>query len=153
MKTLYQCDVCGRSSADEASIRACETRGIEKHSAIEVGDIVTARAGFGWFDGDPRWIANWERHKRGLRRTTSHGNCFGKCCTYQFLYVVTAIDTQPEDGHRVRYHLATKAMTKKTGYHSGYTFDDGGHCTPRVLLPKQKLDTDELIGHKAEGLL
>jgi hypothetical protein len=161
--TTYVCDICGHEFGDEATAVACEGRGRER-AIVKVGDIVVGnRAGFGWFDGDVSWIANPQVARDGVpvpgsvstKRNPKHGNCYGACCTYQFYYVVTAIDGDESDGHRVRYHLATKAMTGKEGYRSGYTFSDG-HVRPRIVIdpPGAVLDSsDDLIGQKADCLL
>lgn len=54
----YLCDICGEVYASEAEAVACETRFVPE-CPFEPGDIVLhARYGrFGWFDGDPTWIA------------------------------------------------------------------------------------------------
>jgi hypothetical protein len=155
--TRYQCELCGEQYDTEGDAFSCEKRGLEK-AITKVGDIVTCQSGFGWFDGDPEWISNPEVAMDGVprpggvsigTRNPKHGNCFGKCCTYQFYYVVSAIDYEE---HRVRYHVVTKAMSGAQGYRSGYTYNDG-HCRPVVVKSPPALAVDDVIGHKAESLL
>lgn len=153
MKTVtqYQCEVCHRLYDNEALATRCESNiDIPK---FQVGDIVTARAGFGWYDGDLAWIGNPDADTQRIRN--SHGNCFGDCCTYSFYYVITSIDRSPEQLHRMRYHLETLAMSGKMGYRRGYTFNSG-HCSivkvqapPSIVIEQSK----GLIGHQATGLL
>lgn len=163
--TIYECEICGSRHDTEADAAECEAQGIEHVPGLEVGDIVLARAGFGWFDGDVRWIENYDRIGRKVspfdrpKKNQSHGNCFGACCTYQFYYVVTAIDRvepyKEHDGHRVRYHLATLAMSESTGYGSGWTYARH-HVTPtKVAAPPQHVvDTSKaLIGREARTLI
>lgn len=165
--TLYVCEGCHSRYETEEKARACEARGFEPK--FEVGDIVLAQAGFGWFDGDPAWIENFDRigRKRSPfdkpRENADHGNCFDACCTYRFFYVVTAVDHSTHDysfdgapaWHRPRYHLATLAMTGKSGYGIGYTFDEH-HKTPRKVEnpPDYVVETSKrLLGKKAPTLL
>lgn len=152
MKTVYICEGCGEKYNNPDEARACEARDPGKRLA-EVGDIVTARAGFGWFDGDERWViqptAGLSAYREG-RCPLKDTNCFSPCCTYSFYYVVTAIDVAM---HRLRYHLVTRAM--KGGHRRGYTFNVH-HCTPkRVESPSDYLVRSGrlLIGEKAWGLL
>jgi hypothetical protein len=158
----WACTICGAEYDTEEEALSCEQQEAPTPSA-EVGDIVLARAGFGWYDGDRDWIENPDIALKGTPDAAQdHGNCFGSCCTYQFYYVVTAIDlAEPgmlvrEDGtwlHRLRYHLRTKAM--KTAYSQGYTFDEC-HCTPSVVEdPPEKVveESKELIGLEADRLV
>jgi len=128
MKTLvlYECEICGFESVDPEQVRACEARGAPV-PLVAVGDIVLAKGGFGWFDGDSAWVSNPAAKKRkvnGRCPVTGDGNCFGLCCCFRFYYVVTLIDRDPDIGgrHRLRYHLWTKAMTGKQGYECGVGF-------------------------------
>jgi hypothetical protein len=158
MKTLYQCEVCKELYKTEEKALACERQKFMPR--LEVGDIVLARSGFGWFDGDQKWIQNF--HKLGMYTNPgempgkeNHGNCFRECCTYVFFYVVTAIDHDTRDPHRVRYHLATKAMSASTGYLDGYTFDEGHYRPRKVRKPPEFIveDSKDLIGLESDSLL
>lgn len=143
MKTLYQCEVCKATYVSKCKALECEaSTGKPK---FEVGDIVFARSGFRWYDGDKKWISN-----PGVleKKNSDHG--------YEFYFVVTHIDGDPYDRHRVRYHLATDAMTEESGYRTGYTFDNGDHYTPRkIKSPPERIveASKELIGLEAEALL
>lgn len=61
-------------------------------------------------------------------------------------------------GHRIRYHVATKAMSgtgPNRGYAAGFTFNEG-HCTPELVKNPPKAiveDSKDLIGKKASHLL
>jgi hypothetical protein len=108
-----------------------------------VGDIVEVRYGFGWFDGDERWVINPKVDM------SKHG--FGPDCSMGFYYVVSAIDLV---GHRTRYHVITNAMSVGRGYRSGYTFNKG-HRTPQIISAPDFVvnDSKKLIGLKAENLI
>jgi predicted nucleic acid-binding Zn ribbon protein len=167
----YACESCGTEYRTVAEAAECEARAAAaKKTRLEVGDIVFARAGFGWYDGDREWIANANKvdpQRRGNpgpiqkgKCPNGDGNCFGECCTFKFYYVVTHIDEDNFNNearrlHRPRYHLMTKAMTGKQGYGSGYTFDDG-HWKPTLAqgVPAAvRLASRALIGEKATTLL
>lgn len=159
-RLTFACTFCKTEYPTAEAATQCEWRG-EFAPQFKVGDIVLAQAGFGWYSGDNRWIANYEgvgdppRKKRRLRCPNGDGNCFDPCCTYQFYYVVTHIDADDRDPHRPRYHLATGAMDESSGYDLGYTFDSH-HKTPRLAekVPAfVKTDAARLIGHVAKGLL
>jgi hypothetical protein len=128
-KLYFACDICDAEYDNEAGALACEARG-KPNLIVAVGDIVFGSAGFGWFDGDKKWVSN---PTVSLKRKCpkGDGNCFDDCCTYRFYYVVSAIDVDPEDSHRPRYHLITGAMLKD--YRVGYTFNTG-HVTPRKVV-------------------
>ena len=150
MVPTYKCDICGRTFPSKAAAVACEAYGRPKPS-LQVGDIVFARSGFGWYDGDRAWVSN-----PTVQGNPKHGNCFAACCTYRFYYVVTAIDTDTQPGsHRIRYHLVTNAMDGRSGYRSGYTFDSGHHSPTRVPQPPRQIvkESKALIGLKASHLL
>ena len=146
--TKFMCAICKKQYDTEAEALKCEAQGFEPR--FKIGDIVFAIAGFDWFDGDKRWISNPDvlknkKHKRG--------NCGGACCTYQFYYVITHIDSEEGDGHRPRYHLFTNAMTG--GYRSGFTFDID-HYTPVLVKnppPFVVKDSKNLIGTRTAHLL
>lgn len=152
--TLYVCEICEAEYRTEQEARVCESRGAPVPS-VSVGDIVLTMAGFTWHDADRRWIENPNilLKSNGARCPNGDSNCFDECCTYQFYYVVTAVDGDPDDGHRPRYHVETKAM--ESSYRQGYTFDRG-HYTPRKVAspPQYVIDTSrDLIGRIASELL
>jgi hypothetical protein len=129
----------------------------------KVGDIVYLRSGFCWYDGDRKWISNADRIdpkkqgnpgpvRRRERCPNGDRNCFSPCCTFQFYYVITHIDSEDD---RTRYHVATLAMTEETGYRSGYTFDQG-HFPPRKVAkpPAYVVRTSKaLLGQKDDDFL
>lgn len=140
----FICSRCIRAYPTLNEAIACEA--VPFSPKFQVGDVVTCRAGFGWFDGEASWVVE-------PKRDEDHGNCFGGCCTKSFYYVVTAIDGDPNQLHRVRYHVFTQAMSEQSGYRSGYTFDEG-HWTPKLVEPRPSLHgIAELLGLKAEHLL
>lgn len=149
MIQIYRCDICAKEYREHRAALRCEQRGMLP-CRLKVGDIVFAGAGFGWFDGDKRWVSNPNARRD---RNPKHGNCFGPCCTYQFYYVVTAIDRDPKDGHRHRYHVATGAM--RGGYYGGHTFETGhehavlASCPPTYVKRAGK----KLIGETFDRLL
>ncbi len=148
MKIMYVCEGCGEQYTDKKDAERCEAK-VQTSRVAEVGDIVKAHAGFGWYDGNAHWVAN---PKVVLGGHKDHGNCFGRCCSYEFYYVVTTIDVE---NHRVRYHLETKAMTGKEGHRGGYTFNED-HFTPRkVKRPPERVvkDSYDLIGNTVGYLL
>jgi len=166
-KTIYLCGVCETEYPTLAEAEECEARAKRMSPRFKVGDVVTGRSGFGWFNGDPAWISNPEVAAGGKPEPggvstkgsqPGHGNCFGDCCTYSFFYVVTAIDEdthQTSLPHRVRYHVATKAMSGTEGYRNGYTFDDGHVTLTKVSNPPDAVvkGLADLIGEKSETLL
>jgi hypothetical protein len=155
--TLYVCDICEQEYQTEEDAKKCESRGRERE-LVAVGDIVRAKGGFGWFNGDRAWVMNYDaldgksRSKPCPNRDT---NCFGHCCTFTFYYVVTAIDRDEKDPHRNRYHLETKAMTGSEGYRAGYTYNEGHFIPIRIPRPPAAVESSAkaLIGNKAKHLL
>lgn len=173
-KVTYQCGICEDEFKTPEEAQACEDKGRDK-ALVAVGDIVFCRSGFGWYSGEPKWVSNLEvrPHAPGTGENACHvqkprcpkrnGNCFEPCCTFQFYYVVTAIDYvddfhYDQVGHRIRYHVMTKAMTSvgaNRGYSGGFTFNEG-HCTPELVAkPPAAIvkDAQDLIGKKASHLL
>ena len=156
MKTIqvYVCEICGVEYREEQAARDCEAQGVPQLS-VEVGDIVLATSGFTWCDGDRRWIENPDvkLKSNGAQCPGGDSNCFDTCRTYQFYYVVTAIDLDPDDGHRARYHLATKAMS--AAYRDGFTFDKGHYAPRKVSDPPKDVirSSKNLIGLTTERLL
>ena len=87
MKTMnrFLCQICKKEYFNVHDAEKCEQQGVEK-PLFKVGAIVYARAGYGWYDGDIRWVINPNVKIGG---NPKHGNCFGKCCTMAFYYVIT----------------------------------------------------------------
>lgn len=157
--TRYACEICGKEYDLEAAALACEARGKPTYR-FAVGDVVLAGAGFGWFDGDRRWVENYRRlHAAGIappsRGVGGHGNCFSSCCTYQFYYVVTALAVEDDDGHAPRYYVATKAMTGAQGYAGGWTTEETHvRLSKPIAIPEFVWrDSADLLGQRIEALL
>lgn len=123
VKTLYECPICKKGYNNRREAESCLKEGF--NPKFKVGDIVFTKAGFGWFDGDEKWISNPDARKK-----KKHDGCHSDCCTFKFYYVISHIDADPDDLHRVRYHVFTDAM--KGCYRDGYTFDVG-HYTPELV--------------------
>ena len=150
MKTItkYICEICNTEYVDKIEAEACEHQGLEK-ALVKIGDIVFVTAGYGWYDGDERWVMNLN-----VKKNPEHGNCFGKCCTMAFYYVVTAIDQYPNDLHRIRYHVWTNAMTGENGHKSGWICR--GHHIPKLVKNPPEFvvkDSKKLIGKITKFLL
>lgn len=153
---LYKCEICGTEYRERKEAEECEAQGTPALLA-NAGDIVLADSGFTWFDGDKRWIENPEvvLKTTGAKCPNGDSNCFDECCTYQFYYVVTAVDIAIDSRHRTRYHLATKAMAGETGHARGYTLNVD-HLTPRKVNdpPRHVVTTSkDLVGARTERLL
>lgn len=167
--TLYVCEGCGAEYRSQREAEDCEARWKTARPRFKVGDIVTAKAGFGWYDGDRRWIVNARKvdpkatghpyRRTGKRCPNGDTNCFGSCCTFQFYYVVTAIDEDNSPNwrpkHLPRYHLRTLAMSDQQGHAGGYTFEDGHYGPQKVKrAPAHVRETSrKLLGKKTEWLL
>lgn len=143
--TMYHCGICNQAFADKQNAQQCEAQG--RPESVQVGNIVLARSGFGWFNGLAGWVENKARVGRDDPCPNGDTNCFASCCTYQFYYVVSHIDGDSQNAHRARYHLVTAAMKK--GYRTGYTYDVG-HCTmrrvehpPAAVVKKSRTMLDE----------
>jgi hypothetical protein len=159
----YICERCFASYEDEGDAWRCESQPFDPE--FGVGDIVTAHAGFGWYDGDRKWIRNPEvvEHEAHdltlpgvrckLRRNPDHGNCFGDCCSIAFYYVVTAVGNDARNPHRIEYHVATKGM--KCAYRGGRTYDQGHHTLSKVEHPPADIVAAslDLLGKRFERLL
>lgn len=152
----FECETCGAQYTTAELAQRCFRQVFPL--VAKVGDIVTSRAGFGGYDGDPRWISN---PKIILRKVcpNGNGNCFGECCTYSFFYVVTAITKTNRDGgkrgHHNAYHLRTLAMTDTSGYEGGWTSPDGHVGLRLVKNPSAVVvaASKALIGWTADRLL
>ncbi len=145
----WVCPVCQKEYPTREEAARCVARGKEK-PILKVGDIVLNRAGYGWFDGNRDWIKNPD-----VQKHPEHGNCFGACCTFQFYYVVTAIDDYEGDAHRIRYHLLTAAMSGEQGYRQGWITASEVHKPIRVKDPPEKVlaESKLFIGSKTEHYL
>lgn len=163
--TLYVCEMCEREYRTAREAKACEALALSVKPAFKLGDIVLAKAGFGWYDGDRKWIANAEAvdprktgnpaKRNGSKCPNGDSNCFGPCCTFEFYYVVTHIDDDDRSPHRPRYHLVTDAMNGAKGHRAGYTFDSGHYLPKKVPHPPAHvaITSRKLIGTKATTLL
>ena len=158
MKThsTYQCETCERFYKTPGAAKACEDQP-DTVRLVEPGDIALARlTTFGWFDGDPAWVAYGNEEDGTLaffyyvgaveiRRRESGG-----------LYLVDGEDNVKADGeyvfaHQWAYHVFTQAMKK--GYREGWTCSET-HITPiRVEDPPELPGTEEFVGKRSEILL
>lgn len=118
----YACNICGSQYESLVEAQRCEEKGLEA-PVVEEGDIVFLHSGFGWFDGDPKWVSNLKTiQSRGIKKCPKKSpNCFSSCCTYRFFYVVTKVTRHQDDPHRTIYHVVTLAMTGSKGHHNGWT--------------------------------
>lgn len=171
-KVTYQCDICEQAFTTPEEAQICEQRGREK-AIVAIGDIVFAKSGYGWFDGDEKWVSNPKvRMNMHGTKLSAHqvpapgpcrdpgSNCFDDCCTFKFYYVVTAIDwvdgyDDRKPGHRVRYTVLTKAMSGKEGHTGGWTYNSGHYNLELVKNPPAAVvkDAESLIGKKAKFIL
>ena len=139
--TKYQCEICKKIYDTQIEADACEAHG-PPTTKLKVGDIVKTGTAYGWFDGQRNWVIGQKTPDPDNNRLIG------------FYYVITAIDVDLQDGHRVRYHLFTKAMTGKQGHDQGYTYDE--HYKPIKVRnpPKAVVDSSKaLIGKKSEWLM
>lgn len=142
MIITYRCEKCNTTYHNIRHARACENQP-DPTPTVQVGDIVEAQYGFGWFDGKRSWVIN-----PGVD-VSVHG--FGPECSYGFFYVVTYIEVFE---HRVRYHLYTDAMTGAKGYQHGYTYDRGHRTPKKIGDPPQSVveESKKFIGLKSDRL-
>lgn len=111
-------------------------------TTLKVGDVVEAGYGFGWFDGDKDWVINPDVNQ------SKHG--FGKDCSMGFYNVITHIDTDLNNSHRLRIHLFTRAMSSNSSYKSCYTYLSD-KSLKLIEAPKKIIDESKaFIGLKAE---
>lgn len=170
----WECEVCTTRYATPELATACEAQ-TRDQPQFQPGDVVTVGKCWGWFDGDPHWVANLKRvdpHGTGKTRkqrahACPHGdrNCFGDCCNYSFYYVVTAVDREPArsayrpethiNEHRWRYHLLTGGRKHGDAPATGFTFDHGHWAPERVArVPKHiRVAIPGLIGRRTDRLL
>lgn len=154
--TIYRCE-CGKEHRGEYAADLCCRPPLR--STLKPGDIVTFGYGRGWFDGDRRWVINARiKVKPGPevsanKKPPKHWdslNCFDKCCTMGFYYVVTAVDRDERDLSRPRIHLETLAMSGKQGYRKFYNYECPGLV--KVERPKAYLirTSRDLVGTTAD---
>lgn len=112
---VYLCPVCGKGHLEKDYAIECSQRNEQpKH---KVGDIVCMQLGYGWFDGDEKWVIN----KRGYE--------FHNKPTYRFWFVITAITPKrpplafhgDPDAHCIVYHVQTLALRIGDEGFSGWT--------------------------------
>lgn len=159
--TVYQCSVCLKRYDKREDAQACVDQPVDLPN-YRVGDFVVVKYGYSWYSGSPKWIINrdlmrkphWKARRHACRR--NDGNCFDRCCTLGFYYVITLIDRSPENPHRIRYHLVTMALTGRyRGGAGGYTYNSG-HIT---LSPARKVpatvikDSKELLGVETQYIV
>lgn len=152
---VYRCK-CGKEYAEKYPAELCCLPALTPR--LKVGDIVMMGYGCGWFDGDVRWVVNPKALKHpgvmpsppSKKPPRNHGNCFDKCCTMGFYYVVTAIT---RDEHRLsvpRIHLLTKAMGKRiNAYPHFYNYEE---YLEKVKRPPRFVvkDSRSVIGRKTK---
>ena len=128
IEVKYFCPFCKSEFLTRKEAVNCRKRGLDK-SLFKVGNIVKLYNCFGWFNGNKSWVMD-----------LSLGNS-----EFSFYYVVTEIDSV---GHRVRYHVATKAI--QGGYSHGYTFNTGHRVLEMVKNPPKIVidDSKDLLGLK-----
>jgi hypothetical protein len=134
--TKFICPMCKAEYDHKEQAQACLDRGVDK-TDLKVGDIVELKYGFGWFDGDKRWVINPDVKLK-------HG--FGKNESMGFYYVITHMEAHE---HRLRIYVATKAMTGANGHKGGYTYLSGHYTPKKIEAPEEViLDAIDLIGTK-----
>ncbi len=140
-REIYECPICNNRYDTKPEAEACLAIGVDER--LRVGDIVEVKFGYGWYDGQKDWVINPE-----IDPNKTHG--FGRKVSWGFYYVVTDVEIS---GHRVRYSVATKAMTGENGHRGGWTGKN--HYMPKkVDAPQSVIDESrELIGNKYTNLL
>jgi len=134
----FVCPICHTQYDIKAEAQACLDRSVEKTS-LTLGDIVEVKYGYGWFDGDKKWVINPDVDM------SKHG--FSKDCSMGFYYVITHIEP---DKHRLRFHVFTKAMTGTQGHREGYTYLRGHYTPVKIDAPEDVvLDSVDLLGLKS----
>ena len=100
---LWQCHQCHTIYPDYEEAKKCIAEGF--HPVHKVGDIVYERyPRYGWFEGDEVWIHSSVKDDRSHDRKK-----------YRFYFVITYIDGDEQDGHKPRYHVATRAQNCEKG--------------------------------------
>ena len=138
-KHLFECPMCHKDYESKEEAEKCMNS--TDKTDLKVGDIVTAGAGFGWFDGDKDWVVNPDVD------ISKHG--FGWDCSMGFYYVITDIATE---GHILKFSLFTKAMM--SAYSNGYVSSKYGIPLKKVdATEKIKRESKELIGKVSNRLM
>ncbi len=121
----YRCVICGEEYAKKSAAEECAARGFKP--TAKVGDLVVTGHMMGWIDGSEAWVHEKTKSKRATKTGFS----------YTLIYIVTFIDGDERDGHRVRYHLRSLAMKDGEGYGLGYTYDEGHYSMTTRLTGKK----------------
>lgn len=149
---LWECPICKTKHESKGDAQTCIDRGF--NHVVQVGDIVLLGYKkpiyqYGWMDGDEDWV--YDKYE-------NDGMPSG--FKYAFYYVVTKIDKDPQDLHRPRIHLCTKALAKQgdgyTYYDSSTPEEERGHMVaipvedpPSAVVEGSK----DLIGKETPGLI
>lgn len=139
---VYFCPKCHRPYKAEADARECDASDVAP--VYEVGQIVRIDVGYGWFDGDEKWLI--KDGKDGSRQL------------YAAYFVITAIDYDRSNGwhaHDPRYHIKTLGI--KNGNPTGLA----GHTFLKTHTPLIRVKQDpvlvaegaKFIGKKSERLI
>lgn len=166
---LFSCDVCHKTHNSYQRALDCEFTEPNLLN-VKVGDIVTAQFGFGWYNGDKRWLVNPEleltgsilvgdmsvpvRKKGKCPNHSLSWNCFDRCCTWGFYYVVTDMRLR-KNSHLMIYSVRTGAMEEPNGHIGGWTGSNHVRLTAVTDPPPFVVeDSKRLIGWQApEGRL
>lgn len=144
MKQKFQCEVCEEVYNTPEEALECEARVDDFADPFKPGDIVVTGQVFGWYDGDPLWIATKKQASLGESYDGFH---------YNFFYVVTAITPHPQRPHSVLVHCETCAMTGKQGYKGGWT-SKGHYKIKKVEAPEEVVKQGQrLLGNTFDSLL
>jgi hypothetical protein len=140
---VYFCPKCSRIYGSEGAARTCD--GSDRPAEFEVGQIVRIDVGYGWYDGDPKWLI--------LNTGDHHGRK-----THDAFFVVTAVDYDRSDrwhAHDPRYWVKTLGI--KNGNPTGM----GGYTYPATHVKLHPVEQDPIlvaegakyIGEKSGGLI
>lgn len=136
----FICPICMRQY--DIKIDAIICMNSNETPEFEVGEVVELKYGYSWFDGDRNWVINpdVDMSRHGFSKNESIG----------FYYVITAIENVE---HKVRYYVATNAMTGKKGHRGGWTTKN--HYYPKKIEAPQQVieESKKLIGIKLDYLL
>jgi hypothetical protein len=77
--THYKCEFCKTPYATADLAQLCEAQSDKTRD--RVGEIVLAKSGFGWFDGERSWGSNLDVRLKtlGARCPKGDDNCFASC--------------------------------------------------------------------------
>ena len=157
--TRFQCPICQKEYDEKVDAVQCAAIGMET-TDLKAGDIVVLKGWklyprFGWFDGDPDWIAYTSTKEDNAKQKTEKA--------YSFYYVLTSVEKDNyklstyANPHSLRFHLTTLAM--QTGYSEGHTAQQGHYAIVRATdegfkPPQAVLDAaKKLVGKKFKHLL